>query len=194
MLANVVGGVANRVAKPMHNPGWPCMSLELNPFASSTDAHRWTLMEASPRLCKQGVVGSSPIVSTGRLHRSSPPVASTGVVPTSDETAGRSCPDCGYTRRMPVATNGESVEVGVRELKNNLSRYLERVRAGDQLVVTDHGRPVARLTPIDAGTDRLAELVAAGVVQAPKGTTRHRPVRRVRTKTTVSDLVREQRR
>ena len=82
----------------------------------------------------------------------------------------------------------------MRELKNNLSRYLERVRAGDELVVTDHGRPVARLTPIDAGTDRLAELVAAGVVQPPKDTTRHRPVRRVRSKTTVSDLVREQRR
>ena len=56
----------------------------------------------------------------------------------------------------------------MRELKNNLSRYLERVRAGEQVVVTDHGRPVARLTPMDAGTDRLAELVAAGVVQAPK--------------------------
>ncbi len=95
---------------------------------------------------------------------------------------------------MAVATNGVSVEVGVRELKNNLSRYLERVRAGDQVVVTDHGRPVARLTPMDAGTDRLAELVAAGVVQAPKDSTRHRPARRVRAKTTVSDLVLEQRR
>lgn len=79
-------------------------------------------------------------------------------------------------------------------MKNNLSRYLERVRAGDHVVVTDHGRPVARLTPMDAGADRLAELVAAGVVQAPKDTTRHRPARRVRAKTTISDLVREQRR
>jgi prevent-host-death family protein len=87
-----------------------------------------------------------------------------------------------------------SVEVGVRELKNNLSRYLARVRAGDQIVVTDHGRPVARLTPLDAGTGRLAALVAAGVVQAPKDNTRHRPTRRVRARTTISDLVREQRR
>lgn len=34
--------------------------------------------------------------------------------------------------------------VGVRELRQNLSRYLERVRAGDSLVVTDRGREVAR--------------------------------------------------
>lgn len=95
---------------------------------------------------------------------------------------------------MKVATAGRSVEVGVRELKNNLSRYLERVRAGEHVVVTDHGRPVARLTPVDAGTERLAELVAAGVVQAPADTTRHRPERRVRAKTPISDLVREQRR
>ncbi len=95
---------------------------------------------------------------------------------------------------MTVATSGVSVEVGVRELKNNLSRYLERVRAGDEVVVTDHGRPVARLTPMEPGVDRLAELVASGVVRAPKDHTRHRPVRRVRTKATVSDLVREQRR
>jgi hypothetical protein len=47
---------------------------------------------------------------------------------------------------------------------------------------------------MDAETDRLAKLVASGVVQAPKDTTRHRPARRVRAKATVSDLVREQRR
>ena len=82
----------------------------------------------------------------------------------------------------------------MRELKNNLSRYLERVRAGDQVVVTDHGRPVARLMSVDAGTDRLANLIAAGVVKAPRDSTRHRPARRVRTKATISDLVREQRR
>lgn len=78
-------------------------------------------------------------------------------------------------------------------MKNNLSRYLERVRAGDHVVVTDHGRPVARLMPIDEGTDRLAALVAAGVAQAPRDSRRHRPARRIRAKTTISDLAREQR-
>ena len=43
----------------------------------------------------------------------------------------------------------------MRELKNHLSRYLGRVRDGEEVVVTDHGRPVARLVAIDASSDRL---------------------------------------
>ena len=37
--------------------------------------------------------------------------------------------------------------VGVRELRQNLSVYLDRVKAGETLEVTEHGQPVARLTP-----------------------------------------------
>ena len=48
--------------------------------------------------------------------------------------------------------------VGVRELRQNLSRYLERVKAGEGLVVTEHGREVARLIPSGASADRYAEL------------------------------------
>ena len=40
--------------------------------------------------------------------------------------------------------------VGVRELRQNLSRYLDRVKAGEDLVVTEHGREVARLLPVAA--------------------------------------------
>jgi prevent-host-death family protein len=39
-------------------------------------------------------------------------------------------------------------EVGVRELKNRLSRYLKRVEAGEELIVTEQGRTVARLVPV----------------------------------------------
>jgi prevent-host-death family protein len=49
--------------------------------------------------------------------------------------------------------------VGVRELRQNLSVYLVRVAAGESLVVTDHGQPVALLSPIrqaESITDRLA--------------------------------------
>ena len=46
---------------------------------------------------------------------------------------------------------GENVDqparVGVRELRQNLSVYLARVKAGESLDVTEHGRPVARLAP-----------------------------------------------
>jgi len=48
--------------------------------------------------------------------------------------------------------------VGVRELRQNLSRYLERVKAGEALVVTERGREVARLIPAGASADRYAEL------------------------------------
>jgi prevent-host-death family protein len=40
------------------------------------------------------------------------------------------------------------MDVGIRELKTNLSRYLARVRAGETLIVTDHGEPIARLEPL----------------------------------------------
>jgi prevent-host-death family protein len=93
---------------------------------------------------------------------------------------------------MTVATS--RVEVGVRDLKNNLSRYLDRVKDGEEVIVTDRGRPIARLSAMDHSTDRLAELIAAGVVRAPKRTTRSRPARRIKPKGSVSDLVAEQRR
>jgi len=48
--------------------------------------------------------------------------------------------------------------VGVRELRQNLSKYLDRVKAGEHLVVTEHGREVARLVP--ASADAYAELAA----------------------------------
>ncbi len=37
--------------------------------------------------------------------------------------------------------------IGVRELRQNLSVYLDRVKAGETLEVTEHGVPVARLAP-----------------------------------------------
>lgn len=40
-----------------------------------------------------------------------------------------------------------TARVGVRELRQNLSVYLDRVKAGESLEVTEHGRPVARLGP-----------------------------------------------
>lgn len=96
-----------------------------------------------------------------------------------------------YNFGMNVATSRESV--GVRDLKNNLSRYLKRVGDGEEFVVTDHGKPVARLVAVDPGTDRMAELVAAGLVRPPLTTRRSRP-EPIRARGTVSDLVAEQRR
>lgn len=44
-------------------------------------------------------------------------------------------------------TGDRPARVGVRELRQNLSVYLDRVKAGETLEVTEHGQPVARLTP-----------------------------------------------
>jgi prevent-host-death family protein len=59
------------------------------------------------------------------------------------------------------ATAGNPGEVGVRELRDNLSRHLKTVKAGGELTVTDHGKPVARLVPWD-GMSKFEKLVAEG--------------------------------
>jgi prevent-host-death family protein len=56
--------------------------------------------------------------------------------------------------------------VGVRELRDHLSAYLDEVKAGGELVVTERGRPVARLIPAEGGS-ALERLVAAGIVTPP---------------------------
>lgn len=92
---------------------------------------------------------------------------------------------------MNVATS--QIEVGVRELKNHLSRYLSQVQGGDEVIVTDRGRPVARLSAIDSPTQRLERLIATGAVRPPKARGRRRPSERIRPAAPVSDLVADQR-
>jgi prevent-host-death family protein len=46
-----------------------------------------------------------------------------------------------------------SREIGIRELKARLSSHLKRVQAGVQLTVTDRGRAIARLSPVEPGKD-----------------------------------------
>jgi prevent-host-death family protein len=81
-------------------------------------------------------------------------------------------------------------EVGVRELHDRLSEYLERVEGGGEIVVTRRGRPVARLSglserPLDA-------LARRGLVRMPQGTRSPRSAH-VKGAGSVSDLVSEQR-
>lgn len=93
---------------------------------------------------------------------------------------------------MSVATS--SASVGIRDLKNNLSRYLDQVQGGSEVIVTDRGRPIARLSPLAHPGDRLATLIASGAVRPPLRATRRRAARRITAKAPVSDLVAEQRR
>ena len=57
----------------------------------------------------------------------------------------------------------QRARVGVRELRQNLSVYLERVKDGEVLDVTEHGRLVARLGPPTPARDSpLEQLIAEG--------------------------------
>ena len=63
--------------------------------------------------------------------------------------------------------------VSVRELKNQTSQCLRRVRAGERLVVTDRGRPIAEITPMRrerlSPEERLARLAERGEICLPAG-------------------------
>ena len=53
--------------------------------------------------------------------------------------------------------------IGIRELKQNASEVIKRVSAGEWLVVTDRGRPVAQISPINSSA--LGRLMDAGQVR-----------------------------
>lgn len=57
------------------------------------------------------------------------------------------------------------LRVGVRDLKARLSEYLRQVKQGKTVIITDHGRPVGRLSPVEQPlTERLKALQDAGMV------------------------------
>lgn len=60
----------------------------------------------------------------------------------------------------------------VTEAKNGLSALLDRVRAGESVVITDRGIPVARLAPVEADDDPAgwtAQLERAGILRRGRG-------------------------
>lgn len=59
--------------------------------------------------------------------------------------------------------------MGIRQLKNQLSRYLRQLKPGQSIAITDRGRVVAELrVPLPEASfgDRSADLIAAGVMRA----------------------------
>ena len=60
----------------------------------------------------------------------------------------------------------------ISEAKNRLSAYVDMVRRGETVLITDRGNPVARLAPLEPGTSeheasRLAELERLGIIRRP---------------------------
>lgn len=77
-------------------------------------------------------------------------------------------------------------EVGVAQLRRELKDWLDRAQAGDEVVVTDRGRPVARLSGIDT-TSLLDQLTAEGQLSRPPDN--RRPTARGRPRVSATDDV-----
>jgi len=103
----------------------------------------------------------------------------------------------GYTLQMSKGTHKESpdlpIEVGIKALRADISRWIDTARRRD-VVITDRGRPVARLVPIGEHP-ALDRLIARGLVRMPsRPASRLDPSDAVKARGTISDLVAEQRR
>ena len=72
--------------------------------------------------------------------------------------------------------------IGIRELRNETSRVVRRVKAGERIIVTIDGIPAAQLVPLDGGSRprTMEELVATGAVIPPRTTAPPRPADPVR--------------
>ncbi len=95
---------------------------------------------------------------------------------------------------MDPTTIDHSIEVGIRELKNQLSHYIDQVCAGKEIIVTEHGKPVARLTALTEADDRLARLIASGAVRPAVKPKSPRPRGRFKATGSVSEIVINERR
>ena len=63
-------------------------------------------------------------------------------------------------------------EVGAFQAKNQLGALLDQVEQGEEIIITRHGKPVAKLVPIEQGFDRAkAQRAAAGLLKISEGLT-----------------------
>ena len=60
------------------------------------------------------------------------------------------------------------MRIGIRELRADLANLVRRAGAGEEVIVTVGGTPVARLGPLGGGSSSLDDLVASGAVVAPR--------------------------
>lgn len=90
---------------------------------------------------------------------------------------------------MAKRVQNQRVEVGVRELKSKLSHYIDLVQHGSEVIVTEHGKPVATLAAIDDLTNRLEDLVASGRLRPPLKSKNLIHKRPYVARTSVSDIV-----
>jgi prevent-host-death family protein len=88
-----------------------------------------------------------------------------------------------------------AIKVGTRELKSRLSEYLRRVKGGETIIVTERGKSIGQIIPIQPGIDeKLQAVVEAGLAEwSGKKVTPARPAAINRSRKQISDLVFEDR-
>jgi prevent-host-death family protein len=84
---------------------------------------------------------------------------------------------------------------GIRELKEQLSAYIRRVKAGETIVITDRGRPVGRLVPYSQSlADRLELMQETGFINwSGRPLSTSEPIVRNKSEQLISDLLLEDR-
>jgi prevent-host-death family protein len=86
----------------------------------------------------------------------------------------------------------------VRDLRENLRSWLDRVKRGEEILVTERGKAIAQLTPLDSGRQTLEELVERGLARPPLRPRRKRAdvtqLPKMTPGPTLSDIVIDQRR
>lgn len=70
------------------------------------------------------------------------------------------------------------VTVGIRDFRRHLGAYLQRVKDGEDVVITDRGKIVAKVVPVDRMSKR-EELIARGVITPAKRPRRPTDVERL---------------
>jgi prevent-host-death family protein len=86
--------------------------------------------------------------------------------------------------------------IGIRELKENLSRYMKRVKTGERIIVTDRKKKIAIIMPLETNKteEKICQMIQRGIASwsgsKPKGI----PTRVVSRGKSVSDAVIEDRR
>jgi prevent-host-death family protein len=83
------------------------------------------------------------------------------------------------------------MSVGIRELKSNLSEYVARAAEGEEIVITDRNRPVARLVAYVAASD-IERGIEEGWIEAPRRT-RLLDIERIRSNRSTREVLDEDR-
>ncbi len=85
--------------------------------------------------------------------------------------------------------------IGIRELKDNLSRYMKRVKSGEKIIVTDRKKEIAIILPLEKSKEeKIYQLIQRGVASWSGSKPEGMPGKIISRGKSVSDAVIEDRR